>query len=100
MSDQRFFLGFIFGVIKLNRWGSSVVDRVTTIFMEKSKVVVFWFRRDLRLEDNVGLSQALGKGLPVLPIFIFDEDILGRLEDKLDRRVDYIHQALDGINKN
>ncbi|MDF2514974.1 MAG: deoxyribodipyrimidine photolyase [Sphingobacterium sp.] len=67
--------------------------------MEKSKVVVFWFRRDLRLADNVGLSQALGKGLPVLPIFIFDEDILGRLEDKLDRRVDYIHQALDGINK-
>ena len=79
--------------------GSSVFDRATSIFMKKSKVVVFWFRRDLRLADNVGLSQALGTGLPVLPIFIFDEDILGRLEDKLDRRVDYIHQVLDGINK-
>ena len=67
--------------------------------MEESKVVVFWFRRDLRLEDNAGLSRALATGLPVLPVFIFDEDILERLEDKSDRRVDYIHQALDTINK-
>src|SRR5690606_27893114 len=54
---------------------------------------VFWFRRDLRLEDNVGLTQALQSGFPVLPIFIFDETILTNLEDKSDRRVDYIHQA-------
>ncbi|WP_343560368.1 deoxyribodipyrimidine photo-lyase [Sphingobacterium sp.] len=66
--------------------------------MEKNKVVVFWFRRDLRLEDNAGLSRALATGLPVLPVFIFDENILQQLEDKFDRRVDYIHQALDGIN--
>lgn len=66
--------------------------------MEKSKVVVFWFRRDLRLDDNVGLSRALATGKPVLPIFIFDEHILGQLEDKSDRRVDYIHQALDTMN--
>lgn len=67
--------------------------------MEESKVVVFWFRRDLRLEDNGGLSRALATGLPVLPVFIFDEDILQQLEDKSDRRVDYIHQALEAINK-
>lgn len=66
--------------------------------MEESKVVVFWFRRDLRLEDNVGLTRALATGLPVLPVFIFDEDILQQFEDESDRRVDYIHQALLAIN--
>ena len=64
----------------------------------KSRVYVFWFRRDLRLEDNVGLYQALASELPVLPVFIFDETILNKLEDKKDRRVDYIHQVLSAIN--
>ncbi|MEJ5056291.1 cryptochrome/photolyase family protein [Sphingobacterium sp. MYb382] len=64
----------------------------------KSKVTLFWFRRDLRLEDNVGLQQALQSGFPVLPLFIFDTDILHQLEDKKDRRVDYIHQALSLMN--
>ncbi len=63
-----------------------------------NKVSVFWFRRDLRLEDNVGLYQALSSNDPVLPIFIFDKTILETLEDKTDRRVDYIHQALSEIN--
>lgn len=66
--------------------------------MSKDKVVVFWFRRDLRLEDNIGLYHALQSDFPVLPIFIFDTDILERLEDKRDRRVDYIHQALRAIH--
>lgn len=64
----------------------------------KSKVSVFWFRRDLRLEDNVGLYHALASEFPVFPIFIFDETILKKLEDKKDRRVDYIHQVLSTIN--
>lgn len=64
----------------------------------KSKVSIFWFRRDLRLEDNVGLYHALSSGFPVLSIFIFDENILGKLEDKKDRRVDYIYQVLSKIN--
>ena len=67
--------------------------------MKKDKISVFWFRRDLRLEDNVGLFHALQSDSPVLPIFIFDTDILERLEDKKDRRVDYIHQALSDIHK-
>ena len=57
-------------------------------------VAVFWFRRDLRIEDNAGLFYALQSGLPVLPVFIFDTDILSQLDDKRDRRVDFIHQAL------
>ncbi|MBB6329937.1 deoxyribodipyrimidine photo-lyase [Chryseobacterium sediminis] len=64
----------------------------------KDTVTLFWFRRDLRLEDNVGLHHALQSDTPVIPIFIFDTDILGKLEDKEDRRVDYIHQALTDVN--
>ncbi len=63
-----------------------------------NKINVFWFRRDLRLEDNVGLYQALKSEFNVLPIFIFDEEILDQLADKSDRRVDYIHQALSKMN--
>jgi len=62
------------------------------------KVSIFWFRRDLRLDDNKGLSEALKSGEKVIPTFIFDKEILGQLEDKYDRRVDYIHQALEKIN--
>jgi len=44
------------------------------------KVSVFWFRRDLRLEDNRGLQEALLGPFPVLPVFIFDDNILDELE--------------------
>lgn len=55
---------------------------------------IFWFRRDLRLTDNAGLYHALKAGLPVLPIFIFDKNILNKLENKSDARVEFIHAAL------
>jgi deoxyribodipyrimidine photo-lyase len=60
----------------------------------KPQVNVFWFRRDLRLNDNTGLFHALKSGRPVLPVFIFDREILDKLEDKVDRRVEFIHAAL------
>lgn len=63
------------------------------------KVVLFWFRRDLRLDDNAGLYHALKKGLPVLPIFIFDKNILDKLEDKKDARVEFIHQTILNLNE-
>lgn len=59
-----------------------------------SKINIFWFRRDLRLDDNSGLSASLKSGQKIIPIFIFDTEILDQLENKSDRRVDYIHQAL------
>ncbi|WP_344827197.1 deoxyribodipyrimidine photo-lyase [Chryseobacterium ginsenosidimutans] len=65
----------------------------------KNKINVFWFRRDLRLEDNLGLENILKGDLKVLPIFIFDTDILNKLENKADRRVDYFHQALNEIHE-
>ena len=57
---------------------------------------IFWFRRDLRLEDNIGLFHALQSGEQVLPIFIFDESILSQLQ-KDDARVTFIHQQLEKI---
>ncbi len=57
---------------------------------------LFWFRRDLRLDDNVGLFHALTSGEDVLPIFIFDDSILSQLP-KDDARVTFIHQQLEKI---
>ncbi|HEY6502551.1 MAG TPA: deoxyribodipyrimidine photo-lyase [Chitinophagaceae bacterium] len=62
-------------------------------------VNIFWFRRDLRLDDNAGLYHALKEGKPVVPVFIFDRNILDELEDKKDRRVEFIHLALQHIQK-
>ena len=58
------------------------------------KINIFWFRRDLRLHDNAGLYHALKNGLPVLPIFIFDTNILDKLEEKKDKRVEFIRDVL------
>jgi deoxyribodipyrimidine photo-lyase len=63
------------------------------------RVNVFWFRRDLRLNDNAGLYHALKSGVPVLPLFIFDRNILDLLENKADRRVEFIHAALEEIQQ-
>ena len=65
----------------------------------KTKLNLFWFRRDLRLIDNRGLYEALQSDLPVLPIFIFDTNILEKLENKEDKRVDFIFQALEKLNE-
>ena len=61
------------------------------------QVVLFWFRRDLRLEDNAGLHAALSSGLPVVPVFIFDRDILSNLEDRDDKRVSFIYSAIQKL---
>lgn len=61
------------------------------------EVSIFWFRRDLRLEDNAGLWKALKSGYPVVPIFIFDKNILDKLQDKTDARVTFLHNRLSEI---
>ena len=66
--------------------------------MQDSDVVVFWFRRDLRLEDNRGLFNALSSGYKVLPVFIFDTEILEKLEQD-DARVTFICEVLNSIQK-
>ncbi len=57
---------------------------------------IFWFRRDLRLEDNVGLFHALQNIEDVLPVFIFDDFILSQLP-RDDARVTFIYQQLEKI---
>ena len=64
-----------------------------------SKVSIMWFRRDLRLSDNAALYHALRSGYPVVPLFIFDRNILDKLDDKKDRRVEFIHGALCSMQK-
>lgn len=61
------------------------------------KINLFWFRRDLRLIDNKGLCQALNSGLKVLPVFIFDTNIIDELPDD-DPRVNFIYETLLSIN--
>ncbi|MGB0883679.1 MAG: cryptochrome/photolyase family protein [Flavobacteriales bacterium] len=61
--------------------------------MNKQKISVFWFRRDLRLEDNHGLSKALESPFPVLPLFIFDTNIVDELKAD-DPRVSFIYKHL------
>jgi deoxyribodipyrimidine photo-lyase len=65
--------------------------------MDKQEVAIFWFRRDLRLEDNVALFHALESEYSVLPLFIFDESILDSLP-KNDPRVGFIHESLVKMN--
>jgi len=59
-----------------------------------SYTTLFWFRRDLRLSDNIGLYHALSETKNVLPVFIFDKLILEQLEDEADKRVAFIYQSL------
>ena len=59
---------------------------------------IFWFRRDLRIDDNVGFFHALNSNEAVLPIFIFDDDILSQLPKK-DARVTFIHELLSKIQE-
>ena len=64
----------------------------------QDSISIFWFRRDLRLEDNTALNAALSGDDKVLPIFIFDTDIIEELEEN-DPRVSFIHTTLQSIDK-
>ena len=61
-------------------------------------VSIFWFRRDLRLDDNRGLYNALKGSHPVLPIFIFDPEILHSLPEN-DARVTFIYDSLQKLRE-
>jgi deoxyribodipyrimidine photo-lyase len=67
--------------------------------MTKQKVNICWFRRDLRLHDNAALYHALRSELPVVPVFIFDKNILDQLDEKNDRRVEFIHHAITAMQQ-
>ena len=64
----------------------------------KNKANLFWFRRDLRLNDNTGLYHALNSRIPVFPVFIFDKLILDKL-NKDDSRVTFIYDQIQQLKK-
>lgn len=57
-------------------------------------MTIFWFRRDLRLEDNTALFYALSENIDVQPIFIFDDLIVDKLPSPYDKRVVFIYETL------
>jgi len=63
------------------------------------KIIIFWFRRDLRLNDNHALFNALSERLPVLPVFIFDTAILEKVSSRHDPRVDFIYNEILKIKR-
>ena len=67
--------------------------------MANTPINIFWFRRDLRLTDNAGLYHALKSSNPVLPVFVFDTNILDQLPSKHDRRVEFIHNTLTTLQQ-
>ena len=60
---------------------------------------LFWHRRDLRIDDNKGLFDALKQNEIVHPIFIFDKSILDKLPNN-DQRILFIHQEIESLKKN
>lgn len=62
------------------------------------EIVIFWFRRDLRTVDNRGLRHAIESGFPVLPLFIFDTNILSKLEHD-DARVSFICRIVSDLHR-
>jgi len=65
--------------------------------MTIEKINIFWFRRDLRLDDNAGFYHVLKSQYPVLCLFIFDKEILGQLNDKKDARVTFIYDTVSNL---
>ena len=65
----------------------------------KEEITICWLRRDLRLNDNAALYHALKSSGKVLILFLFDKEILQRLEDKSDKRVAFIHERLTILEK-
>jgi deoxyribodipyrimidine photo-lyase len=67
--------------------------------MSKKKITVFWFRRDLRVDDNTALFHALREKENVLPLFIFDKNILEELNNAADPRVEFIFNKVLQLKK-
>jgi deoxyribodipyrimidine photo-lyase len=63
------------------------------------RLTLCWLRRDLRLHDHAALYHALKSGTPVLPVFIFDQEILDALDDRRDRRVEFIHREITRLRE-
>lgn len=66
---------------------------------KSTEISIFWFRRDLRLNDNAALFEALKNNNSILPLFIFDTEILEKLPSKEDKRIVFIHHHISKLQK-
>lgn len=66
--------------------------------MLEEPVTLIWLRRDLRLSDQSAIDYALKQGKRSLFLFIFDENILNKL-DKTDPRISFIYQVINALNE-
>lgn len=73
------------------------IPNLEALQAQEAPITLFWFRRDLRLADNHALYQALKGSENILPFFIFDTNILGKLTDPRDRRVHFIHEQIQTL---
>jgi len=71
---------------------------VTQTHLQSSGSALFWFRRDLRDEDNAGLSAALNAHGRVYCVFVFDRNILQELPARTDRRVEFIWHSVHELH--
>jgi deoxyribodipyrimidine photo-lyase len=63
----------------------------------KSQIVLMWFKRDLRLHDNYALANALRSGHPVLPIYIYDKELIAG-EDADIRHHRFVYESIEDLN--
>ena len=67
--------------------------------MKNEKIAIVWLRRDLRVYDNMALEAAVASGMRLLPVFVFDTEILEKLPSKEDRRLEFILRNLRRVEK-
>ena len=67
------------------------------LYLKLENSTIFWFRRDLRLDDNHGLYRALKESSSVVPIFIYDSDITDKIIDN-DHRLKHIFNSVEKLN--
>jgi deoxyribodipyrimidine photo-lyase len=81
-------------VLAVNAPERQLVNTLVLQHVISKDVAVVWLRRDLRLHDNAAFYHALRENTKVLPLFIFDTEILEDLDDPKDARVHFIHESL------
>ena len=75
------------------------IPSLASLQAHQGKITLFWFRRDLRLQDNHGLYQALKHEKDILPLFIFDKTWVDELQDRRDGRVNFVHNAISQLHQ-
>ncbi|MGB2555197.1 MAG: deoxyribodipyrimidine photo-lyase, partial [Flavobacteriaceae bacterium] len=65
---------------------------------KKFEISVFWFRRDLRLEDNIALHRALTSGRKVLLCYLFEPMLQSDLHYS-QRHWNFVLKSLNYINE-